>query len=233
MPFTLSVAEYADMIYVYGFCDNNSVQAVAEYQQRFPNRRIPTWRVLTRVYQTLQDTSTLTGVRIATKRDVKEGFDKEKGIVQMAQSSPRASTRRTVRRLCVPHTRVWRTLHAEGMYPFHVQQVQHLRPGNFAERLEFYKSFNGSRELHRYSLFTDESQFNQLSIIHTTLMCGQMTIPMPLWKATFNNVLVSISGVQFWTISWLVLSSWKVVLRKRRTSNFCSRNCPNFWRICL
>ena len=42
MPFTFAVAEYADMIYVYGFCDGNSVQAAAEYQQRFPNRRIPT-----------------------------------------------------------------------------------------------------------------------------------------------------------------------------------------------
>ena len=41
MPFTFSVAEYAGMIYVYGFCDGNSVHAVAEYQQRFPNRRIP------------------------------------------------------------------------------------------------------------------------------------------------------------------------------------------------
>ena len=29
------------MIYVYGFCDGYSVQAVPEYQQRFPNRRIP------------------------------------------------------------------------------------------------------------------------------------------------------------------------------------------------
>ena len=26
------------MIYVYGFCDDNSVHAVAEYQKRFPNR---------------------------------------------------------------------------------------------------------------------------------------------------------------------------------------------------
>jgi len=53
MPFTFSVAEYADMIYVYSFCDGNSVHAVAEYQQCFPNHRIPTPRVFTRVYQTL------------------------------------------------------------------------------------------------------------------------------------------------------------------------------------
>ena len=32
MPFTFLFEEYADMIYVYGFCDGNSVLAVAEYQ---------------------------------------------------------------------------------------------------------------------------------------------------------------------------------------------------------
>jgi len=40
-----------------------------------------------------------------------------------------------------------------------------------------------------------------VSIIHTTLMCGQMRIPTPLWKATLNYILVSMCGVQFWTIS--------------------------------
>jgi len=64
-------------------------------------------------------------------------------------------------------------------------------------------------------------------------MCGEMRIPTPLLKATFNNVSVSMCGVQFLTISWLVLSSWKVVLQERRTSDFHRRNCPNFWRLCL
>ena len=61
---------------------------------------------------------------------------------------------------------MWRTLHAEGMYPYHVQRVQHLRPGDFAERLEFCKWLNGSHKLHRYILFTDESQFNHDSVIN-------------------------------------------------------------------
>jgi len=108
--------------------------------------------VFTRVYQTLRDTGTLPGVRIAAERDVNEGFDEE---------NPRASTRRIARRLRVPHMRVWRTLHAEGMYPYHVQRVQHLRPGDFAERLDLCKWLNGSRELRRNILFTDESQFNR------------------------------------------------------------------------
>ena len=36
-----------------------------------------------------------------------------------------------------------------------------------------------------------------------------MWIHAPLCKATFNNVLVTICGMQLWTISWLDLSSWK------------------------
>ena len=50
--------------------------------------------------------------------------------------------------------------HAEGMYPYHVDRVQHLGPGDFVQRLEFCKWLNGSRQLHRYILFTDEAQFN-------------------------------------------------------------------------
>jgi len=47
-------------------------------------------------------------------------------------------------------------------------------------------------------------------------MFQQMRIATPLWKATFSYVLVSMCGVQFWTISWLVRSSSKVVLQERR-----------------
>jgi len=53
------------------------------------------------------------------------------------------------------------------MYPYHVLQVQHLGPGDFAERLEFCKWLNGSCKLHRYILFTDEAQFNWDSVNHT------------------------------------------------------------------
>jgi len=52
------------MIYVYGFCDGNSVLAVAEYQQQFSNRRIPNRRVFTGVYQALRYTGRFLGVRI-------------------------------------------------------------------------------------------------------------------------------------------------------------------------
>ena len=80
----------------------------------------------------MRDTGTLPGFRIAAERDVNEDVDEEEGMVQMVQSSPRASTRRIARRFRIPHTRVWRTLHAERIYPYHVQRVQDLGPGDFA-----------------------------------------------------------------------------------------------------
>ena len=82
-------------------------------------------------------------------------------------------------------------------------------------------------------LLTNRNSIATVSIIHTTDMCGQRRIPTPLWKTIFNNVLVPMCGVLFWTIRWLFLSSWKVVLQKRHTSDFCNRNCCDFWRMCL
>ena len=40
----------------------------------------------------MRDTGKLPSVRIAAERDVNEGVNEEEGIVQMVQSSPRAST---------------------------------------------------------------------------------------------------------------------------------------------
>ena len=124
---------------------------------------------------------------------------------------------------------MWRTLHAEGMYPYHVQRVQYLGPGNFAERLEFCKWLNGSRQLHRYSLFTGETQFNRDGVNNThKYHVWADENPHVTVESNFQLRLVSVCGVQFWTISLLVLSFWKVVLRERRTSDFCRRNCPTF-----
>ena len=156
MPFTFSFEEYEDMIYVYGFCEGNSFLAIAEYQQRFLIRRIPNRRAFTGVYQALRDTGRLPGIHIAAERGVNEGVNEE-GIVGMVHHSPRTSTRRIARRLRVAHTRVWRTLHTEGMYPYHLQRVQHLRPDDFAERLNFCMWLNGSRQLHHYIMFTESS----------------------------------------------------------------------------
>ena len=53
MPFMFSHVEYCDMHFVYGFCNGNACAAVEEYQRRFPDQRIPSRSVFTRIHQTI------------------------------------------------------------------------------------------------------------------------------------------------------------------------------------
>jgi len=116
------------------------------------------------------------------------------------------------------------------MYPYHVQRVQHLGPGDFAERLEFCKWFSGSRELHRYILFTDEWQFirDGVSNTHNSHMWAdenphanvesnfQQRFSVNVWCAVLDDELIG-----------------PFILEGRLTSDFCRRNCPHLWRMFL
>ncbi|KAJ4434454.1 hypothetical protein ANN_23016 [Periplaneta americana] len=45
------LTEYADIVYVFGLCDGSSLSAAAEYERRFPNRRVGlTYRTVFTVY---------------------------------------------------------------------------------------------------------------------------------------------------------------------------------------
>jgi hypothetical protein len=70
MPFVFSHVEYCDIHFVYGFCNGNALAAVEEYQRRFPDRRIPSRSVFTRIHQTLRDTGSLRSVPVQSERKV-------------------------------------------------------------------------------------------------------------------------------------------------------------------
>ena len=70
MPFVFSHVEYCDMHFVYGFCNGNSRAAVEEYRRRFPDRRIPSRRVFTRIHQTLRDNGCFPSVSVSSERQV-------------------------------------------------------------------------------------------------------------------------------------------------------------------
>jgi hypothetical protein len=61
----------------------------------------------------------------------------------MVQRSPRTSTRISVR-LHIPRMRVWRTLFADGLYPYHIQCVQHLEPSDMSSRLDLCRWINSN-----------------------------------------------------------------------------------------
>jgi len=104
---------------------------------------------------------------VSSERRSIQTVEEQEEIVGMVQRSPTTSTRRIASRLRVPQSRMWRTLHYDGLYPFHHQPVQHLHPGDDAHRPEFCHWLSHNRELLPYILFTDEATFTRNSITNT------------------------------------------------------------------
>ena len=91
----------------------------------------------------------------------------------MVQRSPRLSTRRIVSRIGVSRTQVWRTLHEENLHPYHDHRVQHLKPGDHAQRMDLWHWITAHPRLLSVILFTDEASFTRYGInisrnVHTS-----------------------------------------------------------------
>jgi len=68
MPFPFTHVEYCDMHFVYGNCDANASAAVNEYRHRYPERRIRSKRVFTRVELSLRDNGCLLSFALYLKQ---------------------------------------------------------------------------------------------------------------------------------------------------------------------
>ena len=93
-------------------------------------------------------------------------------ILEMVQRGPRLSTRRMASRIGVSRMQVWRTLHEEDLYPYHDQRVEHLKPGDHAQRFGLCHWVTAHPELLSVILFTDEASFtwddiNNSQNVHT------------------------------------------------------------------
>ena len=172
MPFVFSYVEYCDMHFVYGFCIGNARTAVEEYQRCFPDRRILLRGVFTRIHQTMCETGCLPSVSVQSEREVVWTINTRENILEMVQRSPCLSTHRMASRVGVSRMR---TLHEEDLYPYHDQRVQHLEPGDHAQRFDLCHWITAHPELLSVILFTDETSFTRDGInnsrnVHTWSM---------------------------------------------------------------
>jgi len=114
-----------------------------------------------KVFSTLRESGALPIAHVSSELAHKQNMEEQENILDMVQRSPTTSTRRLSARICVSRTRVWRTLHEDGLYPFHPQPVQNLHPGDSAMRLEFCHWLYTIRQLLPLILFTDEATFTR------------------------------------------------------------------------
>ena len=73
---------------VYGFCDSNSCAAVDVYQRCFPDRRIPSRGVFSRIHQTMCETGYLPSIAVQSEREVVPLINTQENILEMVQRSP-------------------------------------------------------------------------------------------------------------------------------------------------
>ena len=157
MHFVFSHVEYCDMHFVYGFCNSNARDAVEEYQRCFPDRRIPSRGVFTRIHQTIRETGCLPSVAVQSEREVVRTIITQENI--LIQRNPHLSTHRMASCIGISRMQVWRTLHEEDLYLYHDQRVQHPEPGNHAQRFDLCQWITAHPELLSLFLFTDEVSF--------------------------------------------------------------------------
>lgn len=159
--------EYADIIFVYGFCDGNALKACREYNKRFPNKRQPSRRVFSDAYQRLREFgigNSRTGAGGATRNNYYDAV-REEEVIDCVLDNPEISTRRIAARLNVSQSFAWRTLKTEVLHPFHKQKVHNLHPGDNMQRLAFcqwlLQQHEQNENFFRETLWSDEATFTR------------------------------------------------------------------------
>ena len=92
MPHIFTNAEYADTLYVYGFCNGSATAAVEEYRRRFPMRGIPDRRVFFKLFNTLRECGTLPSAHVSTEWAHNQNMEEQENILDTVQLSPTTST---------------------------------------------------------------------------------------------------------------------------------------------
>src|SRR5215510_2146161 len=82
---TFTHEEYADMVYVYGYCNGNANSAVDEYWIRYPLRRTPNRAVFTNVFCELRECGTLSSVHVSSERRSIQTAEEQEDIVSTTE----------------------------------------------------------------------------------------------------------------------------------------------------
>ena len=85
-----------------------------------------------------------------SEREVVRTSNTRENILQMGQRSLRLSTCRMAYRIGISRTQVGLTLHEEDLYPYNDLRVQHLEPGDHAQRTDLCNWIKAHPELRHF-----------------------------------------------------------------------------------
>ncbi|CAK1590750.1 unnamed protein product [Parnassius mnemosyne] len=162
--------EYAEMHYLYGFCDGNARAAAREYRQRYPSRdRFSDYRVFMRVHNSYTE-GVLPGQHAPRAGRPAVRFENGNEVLRELRLDPGISQRQISRNLGITRSTVQQIIKRKKYHAYHVQRVQALAPGDYEPRVRF------CREMLRYHredpqffnkvLWTDESNFRRMGVFN-------------------------------------------------------------------
>lgn len=166
-----SNAEMSDMVFMYGRANGNSLQARRFYAETFPDRQLPSHVMFQTVFQRLRETGSF------EKRSYDTGRQRiactpqiEDRILNIIVENPETSVRRISTQVGVSSNLVWRTLHEQLLYPYHIQRVQALTAPDYQARRTFCEWFLRTAadrpDFADTILFTDEAGFTKNGIFN-------------------------------------------------------------------
>lgn len=155
--------EMADIHYYYGLARGSSERARILYAEHFPQRRIPNPRTFAAIHRRLRENGSFSPFRRGIGRPARDDLDDiADQILQRVELNPAISIRRLVAEFNIPYSTIWRILHREHLYPYHLQRVQALEPQDYPNRLGFCQWFiSQPLDFGWNVLFTDEAQFTR------------------------------------------------------------------------
>lgn len=168
MEFT--TREYAEMHFVYGFCNGNALAAQREYSLRYPDRRAPSPQVFTRLHQRLVESGKVQR-KSSEIGPVHYDVGVEELILNTFRENPESSSREIAAQLNVSQWKVLDVLHRNKFHPYHFTPVQALEAEDFVHRVQFCRWLLNS-DIEQYHFFkkilwTDEAIFTRQGIFNT------------------------------------------------------------------
>ena len=101
----------------------------------FPTLRFSLVEYFFRIYQPVRENVCLPSVAVQSVKEVVPFINTWENILQMVQRIARLSTLRITSRIGVLGMQVWRSLHEKNLHPYNLHRVQHLEPGDPAQRM--------------------------------------------------------------------------------------------------
>ena len=156
---------------MYGRANGNNLEARRLYAESFPNRPLPSVRIFGKLHQRLRDTGSFGKCARDSGRPRSVSTPEiEEAVLREVEQHPETSVRRMSAAVGISAPLVWRTLHEQLLYPYHVQRVHNQHPPDFQARMEFcrwfLRKFAQRPNIAANILFTDEAIFTRSGIFN-------------------------------------------------------------------